>query len=54
MRTGEAYAIVLLRLQYIEKSIDEAWLFFRLEVGILVRSENESTGELTYLKSNSA
>ena len=54
MRTGEAYAVVLLRLQYVEKGIGESWLFFCLEMGILAYSENESTRELTYLKSSSA
>lgn len=53
-RTGEAYAVVLLRLQYVEKSVGEAWLFFCLEVGELANSWKTRTRELTYLKSSSA
>lgn len=54
MRTGEAYAVVLLRLQDVEKSIGESRLFFCLQRGTLAHYEKRSTRELTYLKSSSA
>lgn len=53
-RTGQAYAVVLLRLQYVKKSVGKARLVFCLEVGMLAYYENKSTRELTYLKSSSA
>ena len=53
-RTGEAYTVVLLRLQYIQKCIGKPWLIFCLGVGMLAGFESQSARELTYLRSSSA